>query len=265
MSPAHFPRVVPALLASALLLNLAQPAAARIRKSRPPELFAAPLPPNPWFWAPLYSLLVGSGIEIQPSRDEIEYNFPILVEYRASEKLLLALEPTYVSIIAGESNAMSLQGWGDLETAAYYEFLRERRYRPALLVEARVRWPTSEHPDLGEPGREYSFGIIAEKDLVFIDLDLNVLYTVAGERTRADEVEVALGGEWSVTPYLGIIGEVALAVPLGGDDLGQNGAEATAGLAWQLTRHLRFEHGIVFKEGGEWEAVAAWEWSFGGD
>lgn len=41
--------------------------------------------------------------------------------------------------------------------------------------------------------------------------------------------------------------------------------EGTVGLGWQIHENLTLEQGVVFKEGGGWELVFAWEWDFGGD
>ena len=69
--------------------------------------------------------------------------------------------------------------------------------------------------------------------------------------------------------YLGVIGEVANVRRMGsvrGPEAGElNEMEATAGLSWQVSRYLKLEQGVIFKEHGVWEAFFAWEWSFGGE
>ena len=102
-----------------------------------------------------------------------------------------------------------------------------------------------------------------------MDVDLNVLYTFAGDRDQDDTVEISLATEWHVTHYVGLIAELANARRMGsvrGPEAGElNEMEATVGLSWQVSKYLKFELGIVFKEHGIWEAVFAWEWNFGGD
>ena len=150
-----------------------------------------------------------------------------------------------------------------------FEFLRERRYRPALSVEGGIRWPTAADSDLGEPGRDYTFGLIASKDLVFINIDLNVLYTFIGDHEREDEFEVSLATGWRVNRYVELITEVANVTRVGNfryaGNESRNETEALVGLAWQINDYLKFEQGIIFKERGIWQAVFAWEWSIGGD
>ena len=55
---------------------------------------------------------------------------------------------------------LTIGGPGDLETSLEYEFIHERRYRPAVSATSIIRWPTASDPDLGTPGRDYSLGLI---------------------------------------------------------------------------------------------------------
>ena len=249
------------------LVAAALPAAARITRSRPSPSAAPGTPEGvSRLLAPLYSLVVGSGFEYETDDEQTEYGFPILLEYNFSEQLKLTLEPQFTSIVGKKADVRSVSGLGDLETTLDYEFLRERRYRPSLSLEGGIRWPTAADPDLGEPGRDYTLGVIASKDLVFVEVDLNVLYTFAEDRARENEVEVALAAGWRVNRYVEIITEVANVTRVGHLSGGsQNETEATIGVGWQVSQFLKFEQGIVFKERGVWQAVFAWEWSFGGD
>ena len=94
-----------------------------------------------------------------------------------SEQLKLNIEPNFVQIVAKSKDARTVGGLGDLETSVEYEFLRERRYRPALGVQGLIKWPTATDPDLGTPGHGYSLGLIATKDFVYFNADINLLYT----------------------------------------------------------------------------------------
>ena len=239
-------------------LAAAAPVAARITRTRsspPPTSAADAATLSPW--APLAAFIVGSGIDYQTDSDQSELGFPMLLEWNPSERLTLILEPQYAVIDSKSSDVSSLAGFGDLETAVDYEILSERRYRPALSLEGLVRWPTAAAPELGDPGRDYSLGLLANKDLVFVDVGVNLRYTFVGERGQENEIEASLAAEWHLNPYLNLITEVATA--------GTNDVEATLGLGWQFNENLTLEQGIIFKERGEWEWVFAWEWDFGGD
>ena len=267
MSVALLLRIRCATFLTVGILAAALPAAARITRSRPSPSSTPGAPEGvSRLLAPLYSLVIGSGVEYETDREQTEYGFPTFIEYNFSERLKLTLEPQFTSIVGKTPDVRSVSGFSDLETLVDYEFLRERRYRPAFSVEGGIRWPTAADPELGEPGRDYTLGLIASKDLVFVEIDLNALYTFIGDREREDEVEVALAAGWRVNRYVEIITEVASVTRLGSFRSGtRNETEATVGLGWQVSKFLKFEQGVVFKEHGTWQAVFAWEWSFGGD
>jgi hypothetical protein len=246
------------LLAAAALLIVAPDASARIKRSRS----SASSGVKPSLLTPFYSLVLGSSVEYQRDREQTEWGFPILIEYNFTGRLKLTIEPVFANIRARTPDGRSVSGWGDLETTLDYEFLSERRYRPAVSLEGAIRWPTADDPDLGEPGRDYTLGLIASKDLVLVELDFNALYTFTGNREQPDELEVSLAAEWHVNGYFDLIGEVVNVMPTRGR---QHETEATVGVAWIVSRHLKLEQGIVFKERGQWELVSAWEWHFGGD
>lgn len=170
---------------------------------------------------------------------------------------------------------------GDLETSVEYEFLRERRYRPALNAEGAIKWPTATDPDLDTPGRDYSFGLIASKDFVYFDADLNVLYTFVGDAAEPDNLQVALAAEWHLNHRFDLIAEVVTTLGSGGirgqpgtiaglgsargGSGGRNESEGTLGFAWHANRQLKFEQGVTYRSDDSWQFVAAWEWSFGGN
>jgi len=230
------------------------------------------------FWN---SVVVGSGFELQSDSTQAEYQFPLLMECNLTRDLKLSLEPDFVYISANSKDARTVGGIGDLETALEYEFLHERRYRPALAATSIVRWPTASDSDLGNPGHDYSLGLIISKDLVYFDIDLNLLYTFAGDPDEEDNLEAALALEWHVTHRLDVIAEVVSTFgsrgihgdlgTLGGSDLLSqssstgNQIETTLGIAYHLSKHLKLEHGVTHGSDHSWQFQFAWEWSFGGD
>ncbi len=172
-------------------------------------------------------------------------------------------------------------GLGDLETSFEYEFLRERRYRPALSAQGLIKWPTATDADLGTPGHDYSLGLIASKDFVYFDADLNLLYTFVGDPAEHDNFQIALAVEWHLNHRFDVIAEVVSTLG-GGGVRGQPGSlsglgglsggagaanetEGTVGLGWHASKYLKFEHGVTYKSHHSWQFVAAWEWSFGGN
>jgi hypothetical protein len=263
-------RIPVELVALLSALALAQPAAARLLRTGPTPLEN---------WNPLVALTIGSSVEYERGSDQPQYEFPFFVEYSLTPALKATIEPTVVHLLPEKGSGRSVTGTGDMETALDYEFLRERRYRPALTAEGIVRWPTATKPDLGDPGRDYSIGLIASKDLVFVEFDLRLLYTFLADQKSQNAFELSLGGQWHLNYLVDLEAEVAhsfgggmasasLISPGSGGVINLTGAdltEGTVGLAWHINKRLKLEHGAVFTSDGTWRLVLAWEFSFGGD
>jgi len=229
-------------------------------------------------WDPWMPITIGSNIEIETDNEQSQYEFPMFLEYNFSQTLKLSLEPNVVHISPKVKDGRTVTGIGDLETSLEYEFLRERRYRPALTAEGLIRWPTASDPEIGDPGIDYSFGLIASKDLVFVDIDLRALYTFVSDRQEQDSFEVSLAAQWHLNRFFDIEAEVAHSFGTGGIQgqpgsvsggrLGRTGAdltEGTVGVAWHVTKRVKIEQGAVFGSDGTWQIVFAWEFSFSGD
>jgi hypothetical protein len=220
-------------------------------------------------WSPLFPLTVGSGFEFQKDHGETEYNFPFLVEYNLSEFVKLSLEPNVTYLVTKNEDTF---GFGDLETAAEWEFLRERRYRPALTAAGVVKWPTATHANLGSPGWDYGIGLVASKDFVFVDLDLGALYTFSGDPDQQDVLELSLAGEYPLNHRLAI--EFEFVGSFGSDTLfneptrpngGGTGFEGTVGLGWRASSFLKLEQGFTVRTDGTWQVIFGWTWNFAGE
>jgi len=256
------------LLFSIALLPL-PPAGARLLRTGPTPLEQ---------WNPLVALTIGSSIEHERSSDQSQVEFPFFVEYNFTPELKATIEPSAVYLDPRERGESDAIGLGDLETELDYEFIRERRYRPALTAVGIVRWPTATASSIGDPGRDYSIGLVASKDLVFVDLDLRLLYTFVGDSQSDDLLELSLAGEWHMNYLFDLEAEVVHsfggATSGAGRRVGSGGlireaqaeaTEGTVGLAWHVSKRLKVEHGAVFSSDGTWRVVLAWEFSFGGD
>ena len=242
------------ILIVASLVATAQPVSARILTTKPTPSET---------WNPILPLTIGGGFEFQTDRQQSEYDFPMLLEYNFSEQLKATVEPNFVYIESKSTNVTSVGGVGDLETSMEWEFLRERRFRPALTLEGIIKWPTAAHPDLGSPGRDYSLGLIASKDLVFVDVDLGVRYTSIGDPQGHDNFEVTVAGELPLNHFWSLEGESVTAIETGHG--GRTDTEGTVGVLWHATKHLKLEVGGTLKSDGTWQVISAWEWSFAGE
>jgi hypothetical protein len=202
----------------------------------------------------------------------------MLLEYNFTQTLKLTVEPNIVYISPKRKDVREVGAFGDLETTVEYEFLRERRYRPGLTALGSIRWPTATDRDVGDPGRDYSLGLIASKDLVFIDVDLSAIYTFVGGRQSQDAVEISAAADWHLNHFFDIEGEVVHTFGAGGihgragslSGLGTGGrgidlTEGTLGVAWHIAKRLKIEQGGILRSDGTWQVVFAWEFSFAGD
>ncbi|TMQ58828.1 MAG: hypothetical protein E6K76_06810 [Candidatus Eisenbacteria bacterium] len=248
------------------LVAIAQPASATIVKTKRLRELA---------------LVIGSGIEYESDGDQTEYGFPFLLEFEPSDALGFTFEPSYVSI-RDKNAGRTVRGVGDLETTVAWEFLGERRNRPALAVEGSAKWPTAKHEEIGTGKADYSLGGIISKEFVHVDLDLEALYTFVGSPPGVNlrnTFEASLAAEWHLSSFLDLEGEVVTSSGSGSGFRGQPGTlgglgglgasekggretEGTLGLAEHLTDHLKLEEGIIYGSDGSWQAVAAWELDF---
>ena len=263
-------RLAVALMAFTGALALTQPAAARLLRTGPTPLE---------HWTPLVALTIGSSVEYEHAGDQSQFEFPFFVEYNLTPALKATIGPNVVHIEPKKGNGRSVTGLGDLETALDFEFVHERRYRPALTAEGVVRWPAATNSDLGEAGRDYSIGLIASKDLVFVDLDLRLLYTFLADRQSPDVFEISFAAQWHLNYRFDVEAEVvhSFGGGTGSASLLSSGSggiirradadltEGTLGLAWHVSKRLKLEQGAVFSSDGTWRLVLAWEFSFGGD
>jgi hypothetical protein len=249
------------LLAVTTLIVAAGPASAQIltrTTQRPSEN-----------WSPLLPLTVGGGFEFQTDHGETEYNFPLLLQYNFTEFLKLSAEPNITYLV---NQGKHVAGLGDLETSVEWEFLRERRYRPALTAGGVIRWPTATASDLGSPGWDYGVGMVASKNLVYVDLDLGALYTFSGDPDQQDILELSLAGEYPLNHRLAI--EFEFVASFGGDILFGQPAEpsgsgkdfeGTLGLGWRANNYLKLEQGFTLRSDGTWQVIFGWTWNFAGE
>jgi hypothetical protein len=263
-------RKAPAVGSGFLILGLfiAPTASARIlhTRSTPSETW------NPWL-----PLTIGSGVEFETDKDQSQYDFPMLLEYNFSQTLKFSVEPNVTYIVAKAKDVRTVVGFADLETSVEYEFVRERRYRPGLTALGTIRWPTSTDPDIGDPGHDYSLGLIASKDLVFVDLDLTALYTFVGDSKAEDVLELSLAAEWHLNHFFDLEAEVVHSFGTGGirgragtiagvgGGKGADLTEGTLGVAYHISKRLKVEVGGIVRSDNTWQIVFAWEWSFTGD
>ena len=274
MNPSVWPKLTAGALILAALIAWPAPAFAKILKTRRPVKKGQP-----------HELLLdfGSGFEYERDSEHTESGYPFLLEYGFTNTFKITVEPSYVSINSSETG--STRGLGDLETGFEWEFLPERRYRPALAMEGIVKWPTAARGEIGTGETDYTLGAIVSKEFVHFDTDFNASYTKVGSPPGfhlQDTLEVSLAAEWHISRIIdieaefvtthgsgGFRGQTGTLGGLGGipsAGLGPVGNESewTLGLAEHVNDFLKFEEGGIIKSDGSWQFVFAWEYDFAG-
>ena len=237
---------------------VAPTASARILTLRPPPSST---------WNPLFPFTIGMGVEYETDREQTQIDFPMFVEYNISRTFKVNIEPNVTHIAAKVKGVRTVTAFADLETSFEYEFLRERRYRPAFSVLGGIKWPTSTDPDIGDPGTDYLVSLVAAKDFGFVDVDLAVDYTASGDSMTQDPLDITLAGDWHLNHFFDIEAEVVRTIGASrkpgasGVDL----TEGTLGAAWHVSKRLKVELGGTLRSDGTWQIVSAWEFSFTGD
>jgi hypothetical protein len=261
------------VLIVAAIAVAANPARARITVSRPNPSEA---------YNPVLPFTLGGGIEFTRDPDQKEWAFPLFLEYNLNERLQLNIETNGVYVEGRNADTRTVFGVDDLELGGQYEFLRERRYTPAVTLLGGIKFDSASDPDLGSPGTDYHLGVNFSKDFVKFDLDLTVDYVWSGDPETPDGFEIALACEYPLTHRLSVVAEIVQTLQtenghfntagldpdeiIGLGSIGnQNQTEATLGLSWHATNHLTLEDGVTWHDDGTWTFIFAWEWSFAGE
>lgn len=215
-------------------------------------------------WSPLHPLTIGASVEFETEHPTTEIEVPVTVDYNVSRYLLVHLEPQFGYIDTDKSD---IGGLGDTETSVEYEFLHERRYTPSLTSQAGIRWPTASHAALGEPGIDYFLGLDLNKDLVYFELDSNLVFTFASSYQVQNSFEASLAVEVPLTHHFDLLAEVVRTMDAG--PVKENGSadltEGTLGWAWHPSAFTTLEQGFTVRSDGTWQLILGWQYSFGGD
>jgi Putative MetA-pathway of phenol degradation len=215
-------------------------------------------------WSPVLPLTIGSAFEFETNKERTEWGFPVLIQYNFTETLQMSLEPSFGHIKENTDDTHRVGGLGDLETSLDWEFLRERRWTPALGLEGTIRWPTASDPDLGDRNHDYSVGLVLSKDLALFELDSNVIYTFSGDREQPSGLEISIAAEYPLTRWLDLDAEFVQIIETG-PGRSQRPREFTFGIGWHVNSFLTIEYGTELNSDGSWQQLLGWQYSFGGD
>jgi len=215
-------------------------------------------------WSTVLPLTIGSGFEFETNKDQTEWGFPILIQYNFTETLQVSLEPAFGHIKGKTEDVRTVGGLSDLETSIDWEFLRERRWTPALGFEGTIRWPTASHPELGNRNHDYSVGLVLSKDMVFFDLDSNVIYTFSGDRDVQSDLEISVAAEYPLSRWLDLDAEFVQTIETG-RGRSDRPREVTFGVSWHIDPFWTIEYGTQVRSDRSWQLLLGWQYSFGGN
>jgi 3-phytase len=173
------------------------------------------------------------GFEREHEIDRSESKALFGLEYAASDRLQLRLEPIVYSEIKQTSGAQA-SGIGDLEVSATLVALSETGPIPGVAFAAEVKLPTARNQNLGTGRADYTGDVILSKRVAGLYTHLNLGYTVVGKPPGADVRNVfgfALAAERRLERF-----------DVGGEVIGHTGVLRRAGSeAWLASGVVRPE------------------------
>jgi hypothetical protein len=211
-------------------------------------------------WDPLARLSLGGSVELERHDGETRFDIPIRLEYSLTEQCRISLEQNFAHLNNKDFEVGSVGGLGDLETSVEYEFLPERRYTPALSAEGVIRWPTATDADLGAPGTDFTLGIIASKDLVDFEVDVNLRYTFIGDHELHDTLDASVAVLVPFQDHFEFEAELGVT-----NDSDTITTDLTLGVAYHLNKKMTIEQGVNIQDDGTWQLIFGWSYSFGGE
>jgi hypothetical protein len=125
------------------------------------------------------------GFEREHRLERSESRALLALEYAASERLRLRLEPILYSEVR-QPNGTRHAGIGDLEFSATMVARPERRAMPGVAFAAEVKLPSARNEHIGSGRVDYTADVILSKRVAGLYTHLNLGYTVVGRPPGAD-------------------------------------------------------------------------------
>lgn len=130
-------------------------------------------------------VLEASGnFEYQTSSEGHETAIPFAVEYGATDRLELLLEPVAYTAIRPKVGPAATGG-GDLEATATYLVRRETSRTPAFALAGEVKFPTTKNTLIGTGRTDYAGYLIASRRFGRLETHANFGYTIVGKPAGA--------------------------------------------------------------------------------
>ena len=206
-------------------------------------------------------LKLETSYEFQTSAEGTEAALPFGIEYGATNRLELMLEPVPLVTIRPNGDR-HVTGVGDLEATLTYALRAERGRVPAVAIAAEAKFPTARDPLIGTRATDYTAYVIASERLGHVDAHAHFGYTIVGDPPGAN-----LNNVWNLAAaveyfrnqsfelYAEALGSTASAPEGAEGDRGPNvlvpeaaGGEfvASAGVAYRPARNVRLSVGVSY-------------------
>jgi hypothetical protein len=187
-------------------------------------------------------LETGLDLVRQDSHDTI-FSPSVALTYGLLENLDLAIGGQYLFRYADKDKDVS--GLGDLEFKAKYRFIDEKGWLPSLAIAGMLKIPTaSESKGLGSGKADYNINAIFTRSLSeHRFLDVNLGYTLVGERGADNAFNASVAGRFAVSPRWTVVGEAAVVNNFNGrsgDDL----HSALLGTQYRITENAVWDTGV---------------------
>ncbi len=149
------------------------------------------------------------NFEYQTSSEGHESAIPFAIEYGATDRLELLLEPVAYTAIRPKVGRRATGG-GDLEATATYLVRRETSRTPAIALAGEVKFPTTSNTLIGTGKTDFAGYLIASRRFSRLETHANLGYTIVGKPADAQLKNIfnfALGWEWGFNPSSELYGE----------------------------------------------------------
>lgn len=155
-------------------------------------------------------LKLEGGFEHQISSAGTETAVPLALEYGATDRLEVLVEPVLYSAIR-DKGTPAVTGIGDLEMTVTGLVSGERPRLPAIALAAEAKVPTADNIRIGSGKADYSLYLIGSKRVGAWDTHANLGYTLIGRPAGAEVNNVAsfaVAEEFHPNPRLDLVAEV---------------------------------------------------------
>ena len=227
---------------------------------------------------------IGTGLELQTSKEGTETALPLAIEYGLSKKFTLLVEPVAYTSINPKTGSHA-RGIGDLEVTLFYQIVSEKKILPSISISGEVKIPIANNKLIGTGKTDYTPFLIMSKTTGKFYTSMNLSYTFLGKpigSVATDLFNYALGTIFTVKKKSILFAEVyGNTSAVGGSETPEgviiqmnpntnnvelSGGETVAaiGYGYYLRKDLLLSLGVSYDNNNAILFRPGIEWKFGG-